>query len=264
MFWSQTTDATRRYAVVLSVAVGLFCLFPRFVGGEVSGLSEESLFNEANQAYNGNDFATAAEKYRQLLDVGQESGEVLYNLGNCHFRMGELGRALVYYERARAFMPRNRNLLENIDIVESRAADSIAPPRFLAIVHGLCVWHHRLNVRETSLLILGVNAVFWLGLCALAVTKKRFIKTALIVLGLVLILSGGSYAFKELERLSLGSGVVTAPEAEVRTGPGDYAVIFSLHDGARLKLTEAREGWYEIRLADGKRGWIERRNVERI
>ena len=263
MVWNERTDATR-YALILLVAVGLFCLFPRFVGGEVVGLSEESLFNEANHAYNGNDFVTAVEKYKQLLNMGRDSGEILYNIGNCHFRMGELGRALVYYERARVFIPRNRRLLNNIALAESRGADNITPSKFLAVVHSLCVWHYRLNARETSLLILVVNAAFWVCLCALAVTKKRFIKAAVVVLGLVLVLLGGSYASRELERLGMGTALVTADEAEVRTGPGDYAITFSLHDGSRLKLIEAREGWYEIRLADGKRGWIERNKVERI
>lgn len=253
-----------RNALIMSVVVSLFCLFPRFVSCEVGGLGEETLFDQANQAYTGNDFATAAEKYGQLLDMGHESGEVLYNLGNCHFRMGELGRALVCYERAKRFMPRNRNLLDNIALAESRAADNIVAPKPMAVLKRLLFWHYRLNARETSTLILAVNAMFWAGLCVFAVAKKRFVKAAVVVLGLVLILLGGSYAFRELGRLGMGTAVVTAPEAEVRTGPGDYAVTFSLHDGARLKLVEAREGWYEIRLADGKRGWIERSKVERI
>ena len=263
MVWNERTDAAR-YALILLVAVGLFCLFPRFVGGEVVGPSEESLFNEANEAYNGSDFATAIEKYKQFLDVGRESGEILYNIGNCYFRMEELGRALVYYERATMFMPRNRRLLDNIALAESRAADEIVPPKLLAVVHRLFVWHYMLNDRETSLLILVVNAAFWVSLCALAVTKKPFVKAAAVVLGLVLVLSAGSYAFRELERLGMGTAFVTADEAEVRAGPGDYAVTFSLHDGARVRLVEAREGWYEIRLADGKRGWIETDEVERI
>jgi tetratricopeptide (TPR) repeat protein len=253
-----------RHALITLVVVSLFCLFPRLVSGEVGVLSEEALFDQANKAYVGNDFATAAEKYKQLLGMGHESGEVLYNLGNCHFRMGELGKALVCYERAKRFMPRNRNLLDNIGLAESRAADRIVAPKFLSVLQKLLFWHYRLSARETSIVILAVNAAFWASLCVFALAKKRFVKAAVVVLGLMLVLLGGSYAFRELRRLGMGSAVVTAPEAEVRTGPGDYAVTFSLHDGARLKLVEAREGWYEIRLADGKRGWIERSKVERI
>ncbi len=253
-----------RQALMLLVAVGSIFAFPLFAGGGVVDQSGQPLLNEANQAYNGNDFATAAEKYKQLIDMGQESGEVLYNLGNCYFRMDELGRALVYYERARRFMPRNHNLLKNIALVESRAADEIAAPKFLAVVSRLFFWHYMLNARETSLLVLAANAVFWVSLCVLALVNKRFIRAAVVLFGSILILSGCSYALKEVERRGLGSAVVTADEAEVRTGPGDYAVTFNLHDGARLKLVEARDGWYEIRLADGKRGWIETDKVERI
>ena len=31
---------------------------------------------------------------------------------------------------------------------------------------------------------------------------------------------------------------------------------FILHEGAKVSILEVIEGWYEIRLADGKRGWV--------
>jgi uncharacterized protein YgiM (DUF1202 family) len=142
--------------------------------------------------------------------------------------------------------------------------DKITPPKVWAIVQNLFVWRQSLTARELSLIFIAVNAVFWVSLAALATVKKRSVKIAVVFAGIVLVLSGTSYALGWTERRGLGTAVVVADEAEVRTGPGNYAVTFKLHDGTRLKLVDSRVDWYQIRLADGKRGWIQAENVERI
>jgi len=231
---------------------------------EPFSISETTLLVEANMAYENNDFAAAQEKYKLILDGGTQSGEVLYNLGNCYFRMGKLGMAIVFYERARRFMPRNHNVLANILLAESRALDKITPPKVWAAARKLFAWRRMLTARETSLIFIAANAVFWASLAALAVMKNRFIKIAVVLVGIVLVVSGVAYVLNWTDRRGLGTAVVVADEAEVRTGPGDYAVTFKLHDGTRLKLVDSREEWYQIRLADGKRGWMQTEDVEKI
>jgi tetratricopeptide (TPR) repeat protein len=262
MFPERTRVA--RYGLVALVCVTSFCLVTSPARGAVAAAGARSLFGQANEAYNNNDFGTAAETYKKLLESGQECGEVLYNIGNCYYRMDKLGMALVYYERARRFMPRNRTLVDNIALTESRAMDRVVVPIFQTVARRLFFWHYRLTAREISLTVVASNVLFWVSLGILAAARKRFARVLVALAGAILILSGGSYAFKEVEHHSLGDAVVTAEEAQVRTGPGDYAVTFNLHDGARLKLVEARDGWYQVRLVDGKRGWIEADEVETI
>ena len=199
--------------------------------------AETTLFIEANMAYEKNDFATAL--------FGGHAYELLV-------------------ERARKVMPRDQNLLTNILLADSRALDKITPPKVWAVARKLFVWCRMLTAREISLIFIAANAAFWASLAAFAIAKNRFVKIAVVLAGIILILSGTSYALGWTERRGLGTAVVVADEAEVRTGPGNYAVTFKLHDGTRLKLVDSREEWYQIRLADGKRGWIQTGEVERI
>jgi tetratricopeptide (TPR) repeat protein len=248
----------------LLAAIGAAGVWSPAADCEPFSTAETTLFIEANMAYENNEFAAAEEKYKGILDGGVESGEVLYNLGNCYFRMGELGMAIVFYERARRLMPRNQNVVANILLAESRALDKITPPKVWAVAQKLFVWRRMLTAREISSIFIAANAVFWASLAALAIVKNRFVKIAVVLAGIILILSGASYALGWTERRGLGTAVVVPDEAEVRTGPGNYAVKFKLHDGTRLKLVDSREEWYQIRLADGKRGWMQTENVEKI
>ena len=59
--------------------------------------------------------------------------------------------------------------------------------------------------------------------------------------------------------------VVVADEAAVHTGPGrNYMVSFSLHDGTELKVRRKEEGWCQIELPDGRRGWLNVSHIESV
>ncbi len=60
--------------------------------------------------------------------------------------------------------------------------------------------------------------------------------------------------------ISIGSAAtltVTVPRANVRTGPGvTYRVLVNVPRGATFPLVATQESWYQIRLDDGREGWI--------
>ena len=71
----------------------------KFVAGEFS--------------YKNGDYSKAIENYQLIIDGGWESGSIYYNLGNSYFRQGKIGKAILYFERARLFIPRDSDLQFN-------------------------------------------------------------------------------------------------------------------------------------------------------
>ena len=55
------------------------------------------LYNEANDHYRNGDFAAAQRAYIQVVDSGVEDARLFYNLGNSHFKLQELGAAILWY-----------------------------------------------------------------------------------------------------------------------------------------------------------------------
>ena len=55
----------------------------------------------AQPSYQESDFEGALSSYLRVVEAGLESGEVYYNIGNAYFKVGDLARAILYYERAR-------------------------------------------------------------------------------------------------------------------------------------------------------------------
>ena len=73
-----------------------------------------------------------------------------------------------------------------------------------------------------------------------------------------------SYTQKSVEKNNTDA-IILVENIYVKTAPaksGDDKFI--LHEGTKVSILEAIEGWYEIRLADGKRGWVSSNSLEVI
>ena len=53
--------------------------------------------------------------------------------------------------------------------------------------------------------------------------------------------------------------------AVVKSSPDKSSTdLFVLHEGTLVEISGELENWCEITIADGKKGWIEQRAIERI
>ncbi len=89
-----------------------------------TGPSFVEQFFEANQAYKNHQFQQAIDGYLHLIENGPENGQVYYNLGNAYFRRGDLGRAILSYERARLLIPRDGDLVFNLSHARNQTRDA--------------------------------------------------------------------------------------------------------------------------------------------
>jgi SH3-like domain-containing protein len=56
------------------------------------------------------------------------------------------------------------------------------------------------------------------------------------------------------------------PSVTVKSTPAKNGTdLFILHEGTKVSITDSSmRGWLEIRIADGKEGWVERNKLEEI
>ena len=69
------------------------------------------------------------------------------------------------------------------------------------------------------------------------------------------------------DRRDGAEGVVVVPEVFARKGPSyRYETAFNeaLHDGLEIEIVGSRDGWFEIRLSDLRRGWVPEGQVQAI
>ncbi|MBI5059306.1 tetratricopeptide repeat protein [candidate division KSB1 bacterium] len=224
-------------------------------------------FDEGLRLYRENKIDGAVSAWESILQSGEASGPTYFNLGNAYFRKGDYGRSILYYERARADLPRERDLQANLEEARRRIVDRIDPPIRLAIWNWVDALRDTLTLRElaAALQALGVIAALVAALRLLQPWWARRIVQRVMVASLGLfILAGAWYGWRAVVELQ-PRGVIMAEKTDVYSAPDDGSKqLFALHNGTSVKIGETLTGWTRIALVDGRQGWISAADLEKI
>lgn len=224
---------------------------------------------EADSAYAQGRYQQAIRDYESLLKQGVSTA-LYYNLGNAYYRMDDMPRAVLNYERALLLSPGDPDVRFNLQMARSKTIDKITPESEMFFV----TWYHVL-VNFTS-----VDGWARLALCALAVAivlallylfaspvwmRKLGFFGALFMLLLFVVANLFAYAQKE-SFVRRSGAIIMAPAVTVKSTPASQGTdLFILHEGTRVEITDGTmRQWKRIRLADGKEGWIETSQMEII
>ena len=224
--------------------------------------AQEAFFDEGNRRYQEGDYAGAVELYERILESGLESGELHYNLGNAWFRLGELGPAILHYERARRSMPRDDDLAANLELARSLTVDRVTPLPGLWLFRVARWWIDLLSRPA----LLGVVTLAWLvmmGALVVAVIGRGeslliWSRGAAAVAGIATLIFGLSLMARELEVGMSDEAVIMAEEAAVHSAPSEdeELLIFTVHEGTKVRVERRSDAWVEVVLEDGKVGWV--------
>lgn len=235
----------------------LLCLFL----GLVTSVAGDS-FEDANRLYEKGDYAGATVEYRQMLDKGQASPALYFNLGNALFRSGDFGLGIWCYRQAYRLAPRDPDIRANLQFSRKEVAGAFAPegkgwkPIFhllavsewnwvlaiaLGILFALLAFREHLRTRAGVLLwpirIFGVMAPALLVLCCV-----------------------GHLAWHADDE-----AVVVAEKLDARYGPlEDSKTAFSLLDGEEVTITGTKADWVQIVNTSGQSGWVIADTLQRI
>lgn len=232
--------------------------------------AQQELVEEGNRRYEQGDFAGAASAYEAVLAAGYESATLRYNLGNARFKAGELGRAILEWERARALAPRDADVLANLELARSLTVDAIEPlPRFW-LFEAVSWW---VNLVPRTPLVVLVSLVWLLtgaGLVARILARperaRRWGTRVTVVGATLVVVFGTNLAVRELGIGRPERGVVLADRVAVSSAPSDDddLVLFEIHEGTRVRIDRRAGEWAEIVLDDGKVGWVPAAAFEEI
>ena len=224
---------------------------------------------DADSSYVRGEYQQAIKQYEALLKHGA-SADLYYNLGNAYYRTENITRAVLNYERALLLSPSDRDIRFNLQMARSKTTDKITPEQEMFFV----TWYRSL-VNLASVDGWARTALFALALAIVLALLYLFSERVWLrkvgffggILALVLFVLSNVFAHQQKDLLIHRRGaIVTAPAVTVKSTPDKKGTdLFILHEGTKVTITDASmKEWKEIRLADGKEGWIETRQIELI
>jgi tetratricopeptide (TPR) repeat protein len=247
----------------------LLLLALSLAAGDLQAQSPEQLYQKANTLYQEGKVSEARDLYESIESNGYVSGDLYYNLGNAYYRLGDLGRAILNYERAARLMPADDDLRHNLQLANLRVVDRIEPTPRLFIWD---TWDSIKGMMSSQTATWAAYAFFLLlvGCAALLLLARSYpLRRAAMTGGLACLLLLVCSVLLVIEKISddtrRDEAVVVASITTVKNSPDDKSSdAFVLHAGVKVRLIDSVNDWVKIRLADGKVGWMERGAAETI
>ncbi|MGY5846100.1 tetratricopeptide repeat protein [Salegentibacter sp. HM20] len=234
-----------------------------FVAGSIFAQNEE-LFEQGNAAYAGGNYEQAVSAYEKILENGEESAALYFNLANAHYKQNHIAPSIYNYEKALQLAPDDADIKTNLEFAQRMALDEI-------------------QAREDTGFNLDTGISFntwgWISIiCSLlfallfllyyfsrkTIMKRSFFAGALLILIFGLIAVYFAFSQYNLQQ-NTQYAIVYSEEAEIRNEPSlREDVSFILHEGAKTRVLEDYQNWVRIELANGAQGWIDGSHLKKL
>ena len=229
----------------------------------------DALFQKANDAYIAKDYKLAADLYEQILAQDLTAPELYYNLGNAYYKQNKYTLAILNYERALKLDDEFEDAKNNLKLVNLSLEDNlkdIPSTNFAAITEmigkgvGLSGW------AVFSLVFLGVGlGLFLLYFFSdrLNLRKLAFSFGFVFIVLCIISLAMGFYTDNVINGTS--DAIITDVVVTAKSSPDDSGTdLFRIHEGLKVSVKDKSLDWVEIRLSDGRVGWIKAEALEVI
>jgi len=234
-----------------------------FVGLSASaGVAQSTdVFAKANEEFAAGRFREAIELYEGIVRSGEYSAALFYNVGNAHYRAGDLGQAILNYERALALEPFHPEAATNLRLVRDKAS--------------------ALELRKTSIertaswftanqYTIAAAVSFWIAAFVLAmrlVARRRSPALTAIFVGASLVFALCLFGLRALESGSHGKAlaIVVGNKIDARLATADNAgTVLALPPGSEIRILSTRGDWAYAALPNNLRGWIPAASAQRV
>jgi hypothetical protein len=234
----------------------------------LSRTEADTLIAQASRAYAGGDHAKALSLF-DSAHAAFTSPALLYNIGNCHFKLNDIPHAILFYERALRLAPGDADVQTNLELARQNVVDRVneLPSFTLGSTWGKLRGGR--DADQWARRSLWACLLLFAALSTAVITRHRTARRLLFGLsGLLLlgtILSVSFAAFRDRELADDSSAIIMGAKVDVRSEPRDSGtVLFVLHKGTKVIILQQENGWNEVQLANGSVGWMPPASLERI
>lgn len=240
----------------------LLILFILFFSVAFADSSIDELMKKANDFYVKGQFEEAIKIYESLVQEGYEGTSLYYNLGNSYYRIGKIGYAILYYEKALKLSPDDEDVQHNLQLVKMNIKDKIEelPPFFL-----FKIWESVLSSLSSEgwtilSYILFLTILFTLGFYFFAknIPQQRIAFYSFVFSLVLFLTSVGLLIVKLNQESKLKYGIVLETSLTAKSSPDPKGRdAFIVHEGLKVRIEDKVDKWVKIRLEDGQVGWVE-------
>lgn len=220
-----------------------------------------SLLTNAENFYKNGLYKKALEEYKEFETAGMSNPNLHLNIGNCYYRLGEYGKALIYYRKGWFLSPNDPNILHNLSLFTKNQEN---PNPFISLIKRTI---DRISLRYFSyLLVISFSLLIFL----ISIRLIQSVRPIKLPINPLLFLASIIFIFS-----LIGFGVwwgrvqskwVVVLESSVAySGPGEqFKELLKMDEAEEGKLIRESDGWWLVQLNGGEGGWIDSSKVSLV
>ncbi len=237
-----------------------FILFTLPVGA-FQDSEQTRLFFDGVEYYSNGDYANAIAAFSEISDSGIKNGKLFYNLGNAYIKNNDMGRAVLWYERALKLMPDDPDLRFNLEyaysLLKDEKGDNPSP-----VLKILFFWKHWLSPFSILWAAIILNFLLWIVLTLRLFVKRKISKMSILSVMIFTVVFTLTAFYNYYETEYIKQGIILAKKVPVRSGlAGNSTELFFLQEGTRVRIEQENRDYYKIYYSKGKIGWVPRTQV---
>jgi tetratricopeptide (TPR) repeat protein len=218
--------------------------------------------------YLQSDYENALRIYLNLRDKNYSSAELFYNLGNCYFNTGDLANSIYFYEKAKLLNPKDADITNNLNVANSKLKNKIEllPEvfyrRWISSFSNLFSSDDWIYISITLFLLsLSLAGLYFFS-------RKISIRKLGFIFGILcLFLSTISLLFssKQARFISRSNYAIVFETSLIKSSPAEESNnLFEINEGLKVEVIDSINSWSNIKLGDGKQGWITSKSIKMI
>jgi tetratricopeptide (TPR) repeat protein len=244
------------------IMVGIFLSFPfRGFASDFMRQEAEQLVQQGNEFYQEKKYEDAIDAYQKVVRLGYEGTALYYNLGNAYYRDGKIGLSILYYEKALKLSPHDDDVIHNLTIANSKTIDKVDTlPKFflfqwwesILALFSVTGWSHIVYIFYL-LLLASIGAYFFVR----NMNFQRYVVYFGLISTFFLVVSASIWAINLNRSWHVKNAIVIEAVVPVKLSPDSTSGdAFVVHEGLKVREIDTVGRWVNIRLPDGKEGWV--------
>lgn len=244
-------------------------LFIAIFSSSLSFTQNETLFEEANALYNSENYHEALDRYKTIVESGEHSASLYFNIGNAHYKLNHIAPSIYYYEKALLLKPNDAEIRNNLAYARNMTLDAIDTVPEVGFSGLFNKWASYFHYEVWAKITVGLAVFFVILFIAYyfsySTTKKRiaFMMSTLCFLLACIALSLTFHGENLVERNQ--PAIVFAKESQIKSEPNLRSTeAFKLHEGTKVQVLDTVNNWKKIKISDGKTGWVMSEDIKLV
>lgn len=229
----------------------------------------DTIHQKAINSYNNKDYQKALENFSLIENEGIINADLYYNIGNCYFRINEIGRSILYFKKALKVRSDHQAARRNLKYALTFTKDKQDSETESVIRSFWIKAFDSFSINFLALITLILFAIIVMLICLMIVyfrnrdkTIPIFLTTIFIILFIIFMIIS---ILKWQAFHSDDEGVLLSKSAIGYSGPGeDFTRVFTIHEGMIFTIERSEENWSLIKLENGLGGWINKDTFVRV